>query len=331
MMDGDARRRTSPSARHQAPLRSGRQGLLSMPAPSVPGRVPRLRPRRPDTPTRRNEPFLFASDCQRPVRVVVDPRLSAETLPWPLRLLLDNPLVEIGTVGYSSDNNVRIFPVLADRRVIPLYRDDGWHSAIQQYDNLQRFAAARAPSYGVEAEPLREGLVFTEAAAFWDADFFITGSEELQTLARNYTRELDVLSVDQSIPLLGLFLRSRGKCVLPDPDISSEWRVLARWWFYRVGAWALLPEANAGAGAAVAAVAVAHPATGSGSKGFGTGPRERATRWRSGGASRLRSNGHTTKPIEPPSLIRASIPKSRSKSSRRRVARRLRLLPPAAP
>jgi hypothetical protein len=58
-------------------------------------------------------------------------------------------------------------------------------------------------------------------------------------------RELDILTVDRAIALMGLFLRSRGQCLVPG-EITSfrEWDALPPWWFYRVGAWAVLPEAH---------------------------------------------------------------------------------------
>jgi hypothetical protein len=176
--------------------------------------------------------------------LVIDPRLPVESLPWPLQLNLAGPLVEVGTVGYSSDCNVEILPPLPDRGVMPLRRDDGRQSAIHQYDNLKDFAAARARMYRVDPESLREGLIFTEAAAFWDADLFISNSVELHTPAGNYTHDLEILSEESAVPLLGLFLRSRGECVIPDPNTTNGRGLLPRWWFYRVGAWALLPEAH---------------------------------------------------------------------------------------
>src|SRR5215207_4208389 len=58
-------------------------------------------------------------------------------------------------------------------------------------------------------------------------------------------RELDILTVDGAIALMGLFLRSRGQCLVPG-EIATfrEWDALPPWWFYRVGAWAVLPEAH---------------------------------------------------------------------------------------
>jgi hypothetical protein len=58
-------------------------------------------------------------------------------------------------------------------------------------------------------------------------------------------RELDILTVDGAIALMGLFLRSRGQCLVPG-EIATfrEWDALPPWWFYRVGAWAVLPGAQ---------------------------------------------------------------------------------------
>ena len=58
-------------------------------------------------------------------------------------------------------------------------------------------------------------------------------------------RELDILTVDGAIALMGLFLRSRGQCLVPG-EIATfrEWDALPPWWFYRVVAWAVLPEAH---------------------------------------------------------------------------------------
>jgi hypothetical protein len=209
-------------------------------------RRPRIqrRSRQRRTWANRDERPLFATDSQRIARVVVDPRLATDSLPRPLQFILDNPHVEVGTVGYSSTCDVEIHP--PDHGVVPLSGDHGRRlSAIHLYDNLQQFAAARAVLYGVDAEALREGLVFTNAAAFWKANFFISDSEGLQTPAGGYTRELDIQTVDMAIPLLGLFLRCRGQCVAPG-EIPSfrEWDPLPPWWFYRVGAWAVLPEAH---------------------------------------------------------------------------------------
>jgi hypothetical protein len=50
--------------------------------------------------------------------------------------------------------------------------------------------------------------------------------------------------VNGAISLLGLFLRSRGDCIVPHGVTPGGWELLSRWWFYRVGAWALLPEAH---------------------------------------------------------------------------------------
>jgi hypothetical protein len=63
--------------------------------------------------------------------------------------------------------------------------------------------------------------------------------------AAGQMRELDILTVDGAIALMGLFLRARGQCLVPG-EIATfrEWDALPPWWFYRVGAWAVLPEAH---------------------------------------------------------------------------------------
>jgi hypothetical protein len=206
-------------------------------------RMPRLQPRPQRTWRNRDERPLFATDCQRAARVVVDPRLLAESLPRPLKFILDNHQVEVGTVGYSPTCDVEIHSPLPEVDAVPLSRGSR-QFAIRQYDHLKQFAAARAALYRVDAESLREGIVFTEAAAVWDADFFISDSKELQTRAGEYTRELHVLTVDGAVPLLGLLLHSRGECIVPHGVTPGGWELLSRWWFYRIRGWALLPEAH---------------------------------------------------------------------------------------
>jgi hypothetical protein len=124
-----------------------------------------------------------------------------------------------------------------DHDAVTLVSSNGHRfSAIRQYENLKQFAVARAAMYGVDAEALLEGLVFSKAAAEWNADFFISDSEGLQTPA-GQMRELDILTVDMAIALLGLFLRCRGQCLVPG-EIPSfrEWDALPPRWFFRVGA-----------------------------------------------------------------------------------------------
>jgi hypothetical protein len=87
-------------------------------------------------------------------------------------------------------------------------------------------------------DELLEGLVFAKAAADWNADFFISYLEGLQTPA-GQMRELDILTVDGAVALLGLFLRSREQCVVPGKRPLPAWDSLSPWWFYRVGAWAV--------------------------------------------------------------------------------------------
>jgi hypothetical protein len=146
-------------------------------------------------------------------------------------------------VGYSPACDVEIRPPEHD--AVTLVSNNGHRfSAIRQYENLKQFAVARAASYGVDADELLEGLVFSKAAADWNADFYISDSEGLQTPA-GQMRELDILTSEMAISLLGLFLRSRGQCVVPGEIPSQrEWDPLPPWWFYRVGAWAVLHEAH---------------------------------------------------------------------------------------
>jgi hypothetical protein len=153
--------------------------------------MPRLQGRPERTWRNRDQRPLFATDSQRTARVVLDPRLSWEILPRPLQFILKNSQVEVGTVGYSPRCDVEVQSPLPEVDAVPL-NYGARQSAIRQYSNLEQFAAARTDLYGVDAEELREGLVFTSAAAFWNADFFISDSEALQTPAGGYRRELDI-------------------------------------------------------------------------------------------------------------------------------------------
>ena len=114
----------------------------------------------------------------------------------------------------------------------------------RQYENLKQFTVARAASYGVDADELLEGLVFSKLQLTGKRTFSSATRKGLQTPA-GQMRELDILTVDGAIALMGLFLRSRGQCLVPG-EIASfrEWDALPPWWFYRVGAWAVLREAH---------------------------------------------------------------------------------------
>jgi hypothetical protein len=155
----------------------------------VESRMPRLERRQQRTWRNRDERPLFATDCLRPARVVLDPRLPAESVPRPLQFILENPHVEVGTVGYSPTCDVEIRP--PDHDAVTLVSNNGRRfSAIRQYENLKQFAVARAASCGVDADELLEGLVFSKLQLTGMRTFSSAirkGSKRLRDRCENWT------------------------------------------------------------------------------------------------------------------------------------------------
>lgn len=195
--------------------------------------------------TPRDLPRLFAPYVHRPARVVIDPGIGAAGVDPALAALVGSEHVEVGTVGPDPGCNVQVHPADRERDAVSLIRSQHGGSAIYPLSHLEECAAAWAVTHGVDAEELTGGFVLTEAAAAWEADFFITRSTALTSPAGKFTRGVQVVTEADAAALLALLLRSRGECHVGNAPSAGGVARLPPWWFYRVGAWAALPEVRA--------------------------------------------------------------------------------------
>lgn len=195
--------------------------------------------------THQDLPRLFAPYVHRPARVIIDPRLGGAGVGPMLAGLVGSEHVEVGTVGPDPDCSVQIHPADRERDGVSLTRGQHGGSAIHPLSRLEACAAAWAGTHAVDAEELTRGFVLTEAAAAWEADLFITRSAALTSPAGKYTRGVQVVTEADATILLALLLRSRGECHLGNAASAGGMAKLPPWWFYRVGAWAALPEVRA--------------------------------------------------------------------------------------
>jgi hypothetical protein len=101
--------------------------------------MPRLERRQQRTWRNRDERPLFATDCLRPARVVLDTRLPAESVQRPLQFILENPHVEVGTLGYSPTCDVEIAERMTEFPIrISGAQFDDWATSKNKQTKLRR-------------------------------------------------------------------------------------------------------------------------------------------------------------------------------------------------
>lgn len=189
---------------------------------------------------RRGAEEPFAARGSRPIRVVVDPRLLESDLDPFLHALLQEEGFDVGTVGRSERDLIRIHEPNRQHNVVPV-TFGSTRTAISPLDNLEGCAAAWALRYGVDPDELNESFMLLCAVETWGCDFFISDSSGLHSPAGGY-RDVPVLSQSDAVALLSLLLRGRGRAPVRSDLSSGRVEGLGLWWFYRLATFACLPE-----------------------------------------------------------------------------------------
>jgi hypothetical protein len=189
---------------------------------------------------RRGAEEPFEARGNRPVRVVVDPRMPGSDLDPFLHALLQEEDFEVGTVGRSERDLIRIHEPNRQHNVVPV-TFGRTRTAISPLDNLEGCAAAWAQRYGVDADELNESFMLLCAVETWGCDFFISDSGGLHSPAGGY-RDVPVLSQSDAVALLSLLLRGRGRAPVRSDLQSGRLHGIGLWWFYRLATFACLPE-----------------------------------------------------------------------------------------
>ncbi len=182
----------------------------------------------------------FAARGTRPIRVVVDPRLRESDRDPFLRSLLQQKDFEVGTVGRSDKDLIRIHEPNRQHNVVPV-TFGRTHTAFSPLDNLEGCAAAWAQRHGVDPDELNESFMLLCAVETWECDFFLSDSSGLHSPAGGY-RDVPVLSQSDAVAVLSLLLRGRGSAPVRSDISSSQLASLPLWWFYRLATFACLPE-----------------------------------------------------------------------------------------
>jgi len=162
-----------------------------------------------------------------------------------LRQFSGRPTVDVLATDDPAIPGIRFGELDPVRDLIPVElhtKDGGWDRGVFAASSLLEAAKLYADEGLASEEELRRVLVLGSACASWGVDALVTGSHILSPDSpwKNLGRDANVMTAEEAIALLGLYLRWRGDYTyMVDGNFSQYFPAD---FFYRTVVMALLPE-----------------------------------------------------------------------------------------